>query len=75
MVCLFLVLILKSLRVDLLFVARSLAGLIIEEAIYGVLESIGDKNESMEDQRWLDVTGVFLPPNTFPPYFIDRPTR
>ncbi|ORY73064.1 hypothetical protein BCR35DRAFT_293884 [Leucosporidium creatinivorum] len=31
-------------------------GLVIEEAIYGVLESIGDKTDAEEDQRWLDVT-------------------
>lgn len=35
---------------------RPLAGLVIEEAIYGVLESVGDKIEAEEDQRWLDVT-------------------
>lgn len=41
--------------------ARSLAGLVIEEAIYGVLEAVGDKTEAEEDQRWLDVTGLPLP--------------
>ncbi|GAA6008078.1 hypothetical protein JCM11491_001873 [Sporobolomyces phaffii] len=42
-------------------------GLIIDEAIYGVLEAVGEKVESEVEQRWLDVTlalQALLPPHS-----------
>lgn len=37
---------------------RPLAGLIIEEAIYGVLEATKEKVDDEAELRWLDVTGA-----------------
>jgi len=40
--------------------ACSILGLIIDEAIYGVLESVGEKVESEVEHRFVDVTRASL---------------
>lgn len=44
-------------RADSFGLAPEIPGLILEEAIYGVLESTDDKVSDEVDVRWLDVTG------------------
>lgn len=43
----------------------SYPGLIIDEAIYGILESVDEKVDSEVEQRFVDVTRTSLLPHLF----------